>query len=186
MSDVFFTADLHFAHANILKHMPHRKEAFGDLRTMEDQFIDTINKMVKPSDTLVIAGDFCWKSGRVGHFRSRLNVRSIMVALGNHDAPSLAKHVSECRDVLFKGFNGKHFHISHYPLVAWRKQKYGGIHCYGHSHSLAEEMLDEIWPYRNSIDIGIDNALQLTGQFRPFHIGEIIERCSNPVGRWDH
>jgi hypothetical protein len=49
-----------------------------------------------------------------------------------------------------------------------------------------EEQLDELWPYRNSMDIGIDAALQLTGTFRPFHIDEVIARCSNDSGRVDH
>lgn len=186
MSEVFFTADTHFAHPKILKHMPLRGEAFEDITDMEDCFINTINSMVKPKDLLIIAGDFCWKAGRAGHFRQRLNVKEIHVAMGNHDAASLKNHVSVCRNMLFEKFNGKHFHIQHYACLSWRKQHHGGIHLYGHSHSLFEQQLDELWPFRNSIDIGVDNALQLTGSFRPFHIDEIIERCSNPPERIDH
>jgi hypothetical protein len=62
----------------------------------------------------------------------------------------------------------------------------GGIHCYGHSHGEFEEKLDDLWPYRNAMDIGIDNAFDLTGEFRPFHYEEIIERCSYPATRIDH
>ncbi len=186
MRDIFFTADTHFAHPNILKHMPLRGETFENIEDMEDQFIDTINDLVKPKDLLIIAGDFCWKAGRVGHFRQRFNVREIHVAMGNHDAASLSKHVSVCRNMLFEKFNDRHFHVTHYPLLSWRKMNHMGISCYAHCHGLAEEMLDELWPYRNSLDVGIDNALQLTGQFRPFHIDEIIARCSNDSGRVDH
>ncbi len=184
MREIFFTADLHFAHANILKHMPLRE--FENIVGMEDCFIDTINEMVKPNDLLIIAGDFCWKASKVGHFRQRLNVREIHVAIGNHDAPSLRKHVSKAELMLFMKFSGKHFHITHYPLLSWRKMQRGGIHCYAHSHGAFEEQLDELWPFRNSIDVGVDNALQLTGSFRPFHIDEIIERCSNDSRRVDH
>jgi len=184
MPDIWFTADTHFAHPNILKHMPLRE--FEDIVDMEDCFINTINDLVKPKDTLVVAGDFCWKAGQVGHFRQRLNVREIHVAMGNHDAASLKNHVSMCRDMLFEKFNGRWFHIVHYPLLSWRKMNHMGICCYGHSHGLAEEMLDELWPYRNSMDIGIDAALQLTGQFRPFHIDEVVARCSNDSERIDH
>jgi calcineurin-like phosphoesterase family protein len=186
MKETWFTADLHLAHPNILGHMPLRGEAFEDIVDMEDCFIDTVNGLVKRDDTLVIGGDFCWKAGRVGHFRQRLNVREIMFAWGNHDARSVEKHVSKFRQMLFQKFNGIWFHIQHYGCFSFRKMQRGGIHCYGHSHGLGEEMLDEIWPYRNSIDIGVDNALQLTGEFRPFHIDEIVARCSNPQGRWDH
>lgn len=186
MSEVFFTSDLHFAHANILKHMPARQEVFGDIRTMEDAFIDTINEMVKPGDTLVCAGDFCWKASKVGHFRQRMKVRELMMAWGNHDARPLENHVSKFRQMLFQKFNGRWFHICHYPMVSFRKMQRGGIHCYGHCHSLAEDQLDEWMPHRNSIDVGIDNAYRLTGEFRPFHIDEVIERCSNPPERIDH
>lgn len=186
MSDIWFTSDPHFAHPNILKHMPLRGEAFEDITDMEDCFIDTINSLVKRDDTLVVAGDFCWKAGRVGHFRQRLNVRELMMAWGNHDARSLENHVSKFRQMLFQKFNGLWFHIQHYPLVSWRKMQHGGIGCYGHSHGMFEEQLDEWMPRRNAMDIGIDNALQLTGSFRPFHIDEVIERCSNPPERIDH
>jgi calcineurin-like phosphoesterase family protein len=166
--------------------MPRREGMFVDIMDMEDCFIDAINDLVMPKDLLIIAGDFCWKAGRVGHFRQRLNVKEIHVAMGNHDAASLKNHVSVCKNMLFEKFSEKHFHITHYPLLSWRKMQHGGISCYGHSHGMFEEQLDELWPYRNSMDVGIDNALQLTGQFRPFHVEEVIERCSNPPERIDH
>jgi calcineurin-like phosphoesterase family protein len=186
MKDVWFTSDLHLAHANILKHMPLREEVFGDLRTMEDCFIDTINGLVKKDDTLVMAGDFCWKASMVGHFRQRLNVREIMFAWGNHDARSVEKHVSKFQQMLFQKFNGIWFHIQHYPCLSWRKMQRGGIHCYGHSHGMFEDQLDAWMPFRNSMDVGIDNAYQLTSTYRPFHIDEVVARCSNPSERIDH
>jgi calcineurin-like phosphoesterase family protein len=186
MKNTWFTSDPHFAHTNILKHMPLRAEVFGDLRTMENAFIGVINEMVSPDDTLVIAGDFCWKASKVGHFRQRIKAREIMFAWGNHDARSVENHVSKFRQMLFQKFNGIWFHIQHYPLVSWRKMQHGGIGCYGHSHGMFEEQLDEWMPYRNAMDIGIDNAYRLTGVYRPFHIDEVIERCSNPPERIDH
>lgn len=186
MNEIYFTADLHLAHANILKHMPERGRQFETIEHMENCFIDTTNSMVKPNDTLVIAGDFCWKATRVGHFRQRLNVKTIRFVYGNHDARSAGKHFSTADDMLFLKVMDKHFHVAHYPLVSWCKMRHGGMSCYGHAHSLAEEMLDSIWPYRNSIDIGIDNAYRLFGTFRPFHIDEVIERCSNAPERIDH
>jgi calcineurin-like phosphoesterase family protein len=186
MNDIWWTADLHFAHANILKHMPARGRQFADIEHMENCFIADINHRVKPNDTLVIAGDFCWKAARVGSFRQKLNVRNILFAFGNHDAHSATGAFSQVGHMLFPKFKGKHFHVQHYPCVSWRKMSHGGIHCYGHSHGMFEEELDRLWPYRNSIDIGIDNAYRLHGVFRPFHIDEVIERCSNAPERIDH
>jgi calcineurin-like phosphoesterase family protein len=186
MSDIWWTSDLHFAHANILKHMPLRGLTFGAIHAMEDYFVDSINSVVKPKDTLVIAGDFCWKAARVGSFRQRLNVRNILFAFGNHDAASARGAFSKAGYMLFPKFKGKNFHVQHYPCASWRKMQHGGIHCYGHSHGMFEEELDRLWPYRNSMDIGIDNARRLLGEWRPFHIDEVIERCSNAPERIDH
>lgn len=184
MKETWITADLHLAHKNILEHMPLRE--FEDIVDMEDCFIDTINSLVRPGDLLIIAGDFCWKAGKYGHFRQRLNVREIHIAAGNHDTASLKDHVSIMRRMLFSKMQKRWFHIQHYPCLSWKKMQKGGIHCYAHSHGMFEEQLDTLWPYRNSMDIGIDNALQLMGQFRPFHIDEVIARCSNDSGRIDH
>lgn len=186
MSETWFTADPHFDNGSILEHMPLRKEVFGDLRTMENSFIDVMNEIMSPRDRLIIAGDFCWRASKVGHFRQRLKVREILFTRGNHDAPSARKHFSQFEWMLFPKINGKHFHIQHFPCLSWRKMQRGGIHVYGHSHGLFEEQLDELWPFRNSIDVGVDNAYRLTGLYRPFHIDEIIERCSNKPERIDH
>lgn len=186
MKNIWWTSDLHFAHANILEHMPLRGQMFENIKAMEDHFVDSINNYVRPGDLLIIAGDFCWKASRIGHFRQRLNVREIHVALGNHDAPSLRKHVSQCEFMLFPKFAGRNWHIQHYPCLSWRKMQRGGIHCYGHSHSLFEDQLDKLWPNRNSTDIGIDNAYRLLNEWRPFHLEEILLRCSNPPERIDH
>ena len=186
MRNIWFTADLHFDHDNILKHMPLRGMMFEDIHAMEDSFIDTTNDLVKPSDLLIIAGDFCWRAGKCGHFRQRLNVREIYVTRGNHDAASLGKHVSRMEHMLFLKLAGKHFHVQHYPCLSWGKMQHGGIHCYGHSHGMFEETLDRLWPHRNSMDVGIDNARQLYGTYRPFHIEDIITRCNNEPKRIDH
>ncbi len=179
MKNIHFCADTHFGHDAILQHMPGRGAEFRDIDEMDTAIIDSINHYVKKDDILFHLGDFCWRAGRAGHYRSRLNVREIHVTRGNHDAPSLAKHVSSMDWMLFRKFHTNfrsniHVHLQHFPLISWRKQQHGGIGLYGHSHGLFEDQLNSIWPGRQAMDVGIDNAYALTGEFRPLSLKEVL------------
>ncbi len=178
MKEIFVTADTHFGHEAILRHMPERGDEFRDIDEMDTAFIDAINHYVKPDDVLYHLGDFCWRAGRAGHYRARLNVREIHIARGNHDAPSLRKHVSSLDWMLFRKFiiSGGvcHFHMQHFPLVSWRKQQHGGYGLYGHSHGLFEDKLNTFFPGRQAMDVGLDRAYALTGEFKPFSLEECL------------
>ena len=51
---VFFTADLHFGHNNIIKHC---KRPFQSVDDMDDALIDNWNAVVSNKDTVYICGD---------------------------------------------------------------------------------------------------------------------------------
>ena len=93
--------------------------------------------------------------------------------------------------MLFKKFRTKygsdiHVHCQHYPLVSWRKQQHGGIALYGHSHGLFEDQLNEFQPGRQAMDVGIDNAFTLTGEFRPLSLEECLDFMPTIIeGRFD-
>jgi calcineurin-like phosphoesterase family protein len=164
--------------------MPERGKVFATIEEMNDHLIGETNRVVKPGDLLIHAGDFCWKASRVGHFRARINVRQIHVARGNHDAPSLAKHVSVMELILFKKFevNGErlHVHVEHRPCLSWDKKQHGGIHTYGHSHGLFEDVLNNLWPGRRAMDVGVDHAFRLTGEWRPLSLDEVLYFIEHP------
>jgi len=184
MSNIWFTADTHFSHRAILRHMPDRGKCFNSVQEMGDHFIDETNRVVKKDDILIHAGDFVWRAGKAGHYRQRLNVRQILVARGNHDAASLAKHVSMMDYMLFKKFGEHHVHVQHYPCLSWRKREHGGIHVYGHSHGLFEDQLNTLWPGRRALDVGVDHAYRLTGEWRPLSLEEVlwfIDHSPTPV-----
>jgi calcineurin-like phosphoesterase family protein len=180
MSNIWFTSDTHFGHSAILLHQSERLNAFECIEEMDAQLIDRINAVVKPSDELWHLGDFCWKASKAGHYRARLNVRKMFVCQGNHDANSLRNHVSGMRDMMCHKFTirGKTFkiHMCHYPLLSWRALHYGSIHLYGHSHGIYEDCLNEMFPGRRAMDVGVDAMFQLTGTWRPISLGEVIDR----------
>jgi calcineurin-like phosphoesterase family protein len=180
MTNIWFTSDTHFGHKAILRHMPERGKVFATIDEMDDHLIDENNRVVKKGDILIHAGDFCWKAGRAGHYRARLNVREIHLAQGDHDANSLAGHVSKMDRMIFRKFNDLWFHIQHYPCLSWRKMQHGQFHAYGHSHGLFEDTLNALWPGRRAIDVGIDHAFRLTGEWRPLSLDEVLYFMDHP------
>lgn len=59
------------------------------------------------------------------------------------------------------------FHLNHYAKRIWFNSNKGGIHLYGHSHGSMPE-------YGKSMDVGIDVAYRMFGEYRPFSITEIL------------
>jgi len=170
---IYFTADTHFGHVGILKHQPHRR--FATIEDMDAHLIDSINRVVGRNE-LWILGDFAWN--KCGHYRMRIKAKQVHIVTGNHDKPSLRKCVSSMRDMVYRKFDGQKFHLTHYPMIAWRTREHGSIHLYGHCHGAMEKKLNALYPGRRAMDVGIDNSYFLTGEFRPFSLDEILERLT--------
>jgi calcineurin-like phosphoesterase family protein len=60
--------------------------------------------------------------------------------------------------------------MSHYAQRVWNKHHRGAIHLYGHSHSSLEQL-----PWGKSMDVGIDNAFKLYGEYVPFSLTDILD-----------
>jgi calcineurin-like phosphoesterase family protein len=178
-----FTADLHIDHKSILKHTPERAKAFASLDEMNDHFINEINRVVKPNDELHVIGDVFWNAQRYGYYRSKIKVRKLHIICGNHDSNSLSAYVSSFKEISYVKIDGIRFHLLHFPMFSWRgREKAKSIHLYGHSHGRSEDFLNLHFPGRRAMDVGIDNAFRLLGEWRPFSLDEIlqilkIERC---------
>ena len=116
-SRVFFTADTHFGHANILRYSErpflcgadravldgcggtwpadskHRCSA-ESVALMDDALIDAINETVGPRDTLYHLGDFAFAKSAsrtvetFEAYRSRIACRDLHIVWGNHDPPA--------------------------------------------------------------------------------------------------
>jgi len=165
---IWVSSDFHLGHSAILRFQPTRN--FSTIEEMDQVLIDNINEVVGRKDTLWFLGDFCWRAGRAGHFRARLKVRQIHAVYGNHDSSSLRHHMSSCDYMAFPKISGYNFHMSHYPLVSWRKREHNGLCLYGHSHGMGVDRTSE-----GTLDVGIDNAFKLLGEFRPFSIEEVFQ-----------
>lgn len=86
---IFFTADQHFGHANILKYeaenrKDHRGQTFATVKHMDDAIVSHWNEVVGPGDTVYSIGDFSYKFATIAEYLPRLNGRIVLIT-GNHD-----------------------------------------------------------------------------------------------------
>lgn len=157
--------------------------SWGAIKLMDDTIINNINATVGENDTLWILGDFAYGLGRNRIFeqcrayRERIKCKNVHLVWGNHDRREISSLFSSCHDVYSLSVYGlKHRIVMfHYAMAIWDKSHSGSIHLYGHSHGGAEEGLNKMMPNRRSIDVGIDHAGKMFGEFRPFSLDEILQ-----------
>jgi calcineurin-like phosphoesterase family protein len=203
MKNVWFTSDTHFGHQKIPLYSRREfclteSELYSarqiwennsqristwtpspeSLSRMDDYLIDQINKNVAPDDILWHLGDFCfWKRTDRARFaksyREKILCQNFFLIAGNHDS-------SEIRSVFDGYFDHKEIKVhsktivlNHYAHCFWNRSHYGSWMLYGHAHGNAEEWLDFNMPGRLSMDVGVDNAFRVLGEYRPFSFQEI-------------
>lgn len=154
----WFTADLHLDHVAMLKHRP-----FKTTEEMNETLISNWNKMVSGTDVIVVAGDFClhYKFNLVYNRFIRRLTGNIIWIRGNHDYWDREK-----RYIFHRKVDGQFLAISHYPMRTWKNSIHGSWNLHGHSHA-------KLPPYPNQLDIGVDNAYKLLGEYRPFSLEDI-------------
>jgi calcineurin-like phosphoesterase family protein len=145
---------------------------------MDETIIANINANVGTDDILWHLGDFAMPGKQryermCRYYRDRLHCQNIYLVWGNHDERFINKMFQKTYDKLTAKINGQSIVMCHEAFAIWDKSHRGAWNLYGHSHAAAEKWLDEILPGRRSMDVGVDNAYRLTGEFRPFSFDEI-------------
>lgn len=173
---------------------------FNTIEDMNQAIIDGINDRVKENDILIHLGD--WSFGgidNIWNFRKQINCKNIYLVYGNHDhhiknnalikidvpleilnatnkvysvfTKPLFTYTDHVLDftITSNDIKGKlKFFCSHYAHRIWDKSHHGVMHLYGHSHGSLEDV-----PWGKSMDVGIDNAIKLLGEYKPFNILEV-------------
>jgi len=189
MSNVWITSDTHFGHTNIagpkVSSWSGGYRNFNSVHEMNMALVEGINKYVKEDDILYHLGDWSFGGAQnILQFRKYIVCKNIHLILGNHD-----QHIID-KDIPFDGttFNpielftsvsqvlevshGKHkFFLSHYPHLSWHGAHKGVIMLHGHEHSNFNKL--NINTLR--MDIGVDSAKLILGEYRPFSIEEVID-----------
>jgi calcineurin-like phosphoesterase family protein len=163
---------------------------FDTLEEMNYALVKGINDSVGPDDELWHLGD--WSFGGVENiikFRSQLICQNINLVFGNHDqhiesgkyltymhkddgitSKSPITGMKDC----FKStqyykelsIEGHRICLLHYAMRVFNKSHKGAIHLYGHSH-------DTLPGIGKSMDVGVDVAFRMFGEYRPFSWPEI-------------
>lgn len=189
---IWFTSDLHLLHRNISG--PSRskwKDGFRDFENeyeMTDHIINAINAVVKVDDVLFNLGDFLFRSPQqLQMLRDRIYCRNIHHILGNHDqyVPQYPTVFTSQHDLLALELANLQFVLCHYALRTWPGSHKGSYHLYGHSHDNLDKHPAQ--PWGRSMDVGIDSARRIFGEYRPFshvEIHKILQkRTAEPVAR---
>ena len=149
---IWVTADPHYGHANIIKYC---KRPFSSAQEMDEILIRNTNRLVMPSDTLKIVGDFCMSKNfdTIKYYRDRINCQNVHLILGNHDYLNEDEYKQIFQKVthrdIFK-FNGQQVVCDHYSGRIWYNSHRGAWLLWGHSHGAVND-------YGLSFDVGVDN-----------------------------
>ena len=170
---IFFTADLHLGHANIIKHCD---RPFSSVEEMDEHLITAWNSCVQPNDSVYILGDFIFRSTvSTDNYLSRLKGKKHLL-LGNHDTNwikkvDLTKHFVTVEKFLEISHCQYRMTLCHYPLMSWNSMSKGSYMIHGHIHnnrdasyfSMLQKML-------NLLNAGVD-----INYFHPVRFDELVK-----------
>lgn len=149
MNKIWFTADLHLGHFNILKYTG---RPFASLEEMNTVLIAKWNARVLPEDTVFFLGDFCFKT-KIGsmpsdYYENLLNGKIIFLK-GNHDNINSKDTLIE-RIII--NYEGKRILLIHNPADITSDDKFDFTFC-GHVHqNWAEKKVNNT----RVINVGVD------------------------------
>ena len=170
---IWFTADQHYAHSNIVKYCD---RPFVDVQEMNYELIRRHNEIVKPSDTIYMIGDVTLNG--IETFEDYMNQLNglIYVLPGSHDHRWLKDFDSKLglRNVqLLPALYSLELDnrlvvvLCHYALRVWDRSHYGAISLYGHSHG-------KLPPEGRQMDVGVD-----CHNFYPVSLDYVLQMLNN-------
>ena len=185
---IYFSADLHLWHRNILRLCDR------PFPTIEDHNIAMIrnhNSVIGENDTSYLLGDIAFRctAEQCADCLYQMNGKK-HILLGNHDKPLrqaykkglLDKSIKNKRLTIIGGedaiydsslaiaqmitVNNQKIFISHYALRTWPSAFRKSWHLFGHSHS-------NLAPLYKSFDVGVDGESKTHKRFHPWSWDEV-------------
>lgn len=203
---VWFTSDTHAYHKNICRgtttwdlrgsdiHSSTRD--FDNEAQMTNHLASQINSYVDENDYLVHLGDFSFGGiDKIWKFRKQINCKNIILVLGNHDdyiannrelenwtkESDRRQYAQQCFEsvhsyleltVSSSQYGKTTYNLFHFPILQWNKAHHDRVHLFGHVHGSNPGV-------GRSLDVGIDSAFKLFGEYRPFSQQDIIDYMEN-------
>lgn len=168
---IYFTADTHFGHANILKFCD---RPFPDVGTMDAALIAAWNKRVSGNDTVYVVGDMFFRCSDAEQILKRLKGKKRLI-VGNHDSSwmkkvELGRHFISV-DTLLEISDGSHaLTLCHYPLLTWKHAKKSHM-IHGHIHN---DTSADFWPLLAARDNVLNAGVDING-YCPVTFDEMLE-----------
>lgn len=167
MSKLFFTADQHFGHKNIIKYC---NRPFSSVEEMNKVMVDRWNEVVGKDDEVYVAGDFIWDKRLCSEIPQLLN-GEIHLIPGNHDYKMYLEldvdNIFPSSQITQVDWNRQRIILCHYPMVSWIASCYGSWHLHGHTHCKID--YPSVTKDRLAFDVGVDG-----NNFYPHSILDIV------------
>ena len=169
---IFFTADLHLGHANIIRHCA---RPFSSVYEMDEHLIAAWNSRVGTKDSVYVVGDFIFRNSvSPNEYLNRLNGKKHII-LGNHDKDWVKKIDLEKYFTSTERFaeinDGKlRMVLCHYPLMSWNHMAKGSYMIHGHIHNKRDALYFPLLQQMpNLLNAGVD-----INDYRPVTFEELL------------
>ena len=181
---LFFTADTHFNHTNMLKFCD---RPFADVEEMNETIIARWNQVVWEEDHVFHLGDFCQGgSAEWTRLLDQLNGK-IHLIVGNHDLKNLRQgYIKRFEEVVMQQWievEDKMIYLNHYPYLCFDGgykpnvwQLFGHVHTRENNTGLDAERLAYLYP--TQYDVGVDN-----NGFAPVSYQEVKQIIEQQIGQ---
>ena len=166
---IYFTADLHFNHANIIKFC---KRPFHNAQHMNETLINNWNSVVKPIDTVYVLGDFAM--GDPGPYLDRL-YGSIFLVPGDHDKTNKWLEIYVLPKIHSCLCHSQRVVLCHYPILAWPRSHYDSWHLHGHCHEGSLPFCPG-----KIMNVGVDHEC-----FYPVSWAEVVQFMEGQPSNWN-
>jgi len=159
LEDIWFTADDHFGHTNIIEFCD---RPFDSIDAMDDTLIKNWNEVVKPGDTVYHLADFTlgdWEQAEKYFLQLNGHIK-ILSNPWHHDKRWLPDdYYGNLHDYMLLTYEAKNIDVEilppmvvleiedrgaspyplaitlcHYSLAVWDRKHYGAWHLHGHTH----------------------------------------------------
>lgn len=168
---IYWSADLHFGHKNIIKYC---NRPFKSIEEMDNTIVENFSKILKPEDDLWLLGDTSFTGRDMREYLPKIPGRKHMIR-GNHDPRDFDRNLFVgIHDVKMIKVGEQSIFMSHYAHRQWPQSHYGTWHLYGHDHGTLED-------FGMSTDVGVDSW-----EFKPVSLEQLKERFKGREPRKHH
>lgn len=169
-SNVFFTADTHFGHANIIKFCA---RPFASVEEMDEILIENWNAKVREGDTVYILGDMFYRCKNVVEILQCLHGNKHLIT-GNHDGSwmgqvDLKEYFVGVDRILDMKDGERRYTLCHYPMMQWPQERCGYM-IHGHIHN---DVALDFWPLLRVRERVLNAGVDVNG-YAPVSFDELL------------